>query len=61
VDLASGAIEVYASPGASPGSAGHYAERRTFGREEELRSLTVAGLSFPVRDVLGDANERERG
>jgi Uma2 family endonuclease len=61
VDLASGAIEVYASPGASLGSAGRYAERRPFGREEGLRSLTVAGLSFPVRGVLGDANEQEQG
>jgi Uma2 family endonuclease len=59
VDLASGAIEVYASPEASRVSAGRYAKRRTFGRGEELRSITVAGLRFAVRDVVGDAAERE--
>lgn len=59
VDLASGAIEVYASPEASRVSAGRYAKRRTFGRGEELRSFTVAGLHFAVRDVVGDAAERE--
>jgi Uma2 family endonuclease len=59
VDLASGAIEVYASPEASRVLAGRYAKRRTFGRGEELRSLTVAGLRFAVRDVVGDAAERE--
>lgn len=59
VDLASGAIEVYASPEASRVSAGRYAKRRTFGRREELRSFTVAGLRFAVRDVVGDAAERE--
>ena len=59
VDLASGAIEVYASPEASRVSAGRYAKRRTFGRGAELRSFTVAGLRFAVRDVVGDAAERE--
>jgi Uma2 family endonuclease len=59
VDLASGAIEVYASPEASRVSAGRYAKRRTFGRGEELRSFTVAGPRFAVRDVTGDAAERE--
>jgi Uma2 family endonuclease len=59
VDLASGAIEVYASPEASRVSAGRYAKRRTFGRGEELRSFTVDGLRFAVRDVVGDAAERE--
>ena len=59
VDLASGAIEVYASPEASRVSAGRYAKRRTFWRGEELRSFTVAGLRFAVRDVVGDAAERE--
>jgi hypothetical protein len=59
VDLASGAIEVYASPEASRVSAGRYAKRRTFGRGEELRTFTVAGLRFAVRDVVGDAAERE--
>lgn len=59
VDLASGAIEVYASPEASRVSAGRYAKRRTFGRGEELHSFTVAGLRFAVRDVVGDAAERE--
>ena len=59
VDLASGVIEVYASPEASRVSAGRYAKRRTFGRGEELRSFTVAGLRFAVRDVVGDAAERE--
>src|SRR5215210_208721 len=34
VDIRAGAIEVLASPG----SGGSYTERRTFGREEELRS-----------------------
>jgi len=53
VDLAAGAIEVYASPGSS----GRYANRRTFAREEELRSFTIADLRFAVRDVVG----RERG
>ncbi len=55
VDLAAGAIEVYASPG----SGGRYADRRTFGRDEELRSFTVADLGFAVRDVVG--SERTRG
>ena len=63
VDLASGAIEVYSSPeppaGASPGSMGRYAEMRTFGRERELRSPTVPGLGFAVRDVVGEAAEGE--
>jgi Uma2 family endonuclease len=59
VDLASGAIEVYASPEASRVSAGRYAKRRTFGRGEELRSFTVTGLRFAVRDVVGEAAERE--
>ena len=53
VDLAAGAVEVYASPGSS----GRYANRRTFAREEELRSFTIADLRFAVRDVVG----RERG
>ncbi len=68
VDLVAGAIEVYASPEASPavsseawsatpGSSGRYAYARTFGREEELRPFTVADLRFAVRDVIG----RERG
>ncbi|MBA2533619.1 MAG: Uma2 family endonuclease [Rubrobacter sp.] len=64
VDLASGAIEVYSSPespaGASPGSVGRYAEMGTFGREGELRSPTVPGLGFAVRDVVGEAAEGER-
>ena len=51
VDLAAGAIEVYASPV----SGGHYADRRTFTREAELRSFTVAELRFAVRDVVGQA------
>jgi Uma2 family endonuclease len=49
IDLAAGAIEIYASPG----SGGSYADRRTFAREEESRSPTVAGLRFAVRDVVG--------
>ena len=53
VDLAAGAVEVYASPGSS----GRYANRRTFAREGELRSFTIADLRFAVRDVVG----RERG
>ena len=60
VDLAAGAIEVHASPEASPatpGSGGRYGYARTFGRGEELRSFTVADLRFAVRDVIG----RERG
>ena len=64
VDLASGTIVVYSStealPEAPPGSIGRYAERRTFGRGEELRSSTVAGLGFPVRDVVGEAAEGGR-
>ena len=51
VDLAAGAIEAYASPEASPG--GRYVDSRTFGREQELRSFTVADLRFAVRDVVG--------
>ncbi|MDQ3862080.1 MAG: Uma2 family endonuclease [Actinomycetota bacterium] len=53
VDLISGAVDVYASPGS-----GGYAERRTFGREHELRSPTVAGLGFAVSDVVGREGER---
>src|SRR5215210_9536412 len=49
VDLAAGVIEVYASPG----SGGHYATRRTFAREEDLRSFTVDDLRLAVRDVVG--------
>ncbi len=54
VDLTSGVIEVYASPG----SAGTYAERRTFGREDDLSSPTLAGLRFAVGDVVGREDER---
>lgn len=70
VDLAACAIEVYASPEASPatpGTGGRYGERRIFGREEELRSFTITNLALAVRDVVGDvvgdavARERERG
>ena len=48
-------------PEAPSDSAGRYAERSTFGRAEELRSFTVCGLDFAVRDVVGEAAERERG
>jgi Uma2 family endonuclease len=59
VDLAAGAIEVYASPGvASLGVGGRYATTRIFGREEELRSFTVADLRFAVGDVVGASVER---
>jgi Uma2 family endonuclease len=60
VDLVSGTVEVYSSPEALPGSVGRYSERRTFGREGELRSATVAGLCFEVRDVVGEAAEGGR-
>ena len=56
VDLASGTVQVYSSPGA----AGRYVESRVFGREEELLSPTVAGLGFGVRDVVGEAAEGGR-
>ena len=52
VDLAAGVIEVYASP-EGPGSGGRYATTRVFGREDELRSFTVADLHFAVGDVVG--------
>ena len=60
VDLATATIEVYASPAplASPGAGGRYAEVRTFGRKEELRSFTVADLRFAVSDVVGASLER---
>lgn len=63
VDLAAGTIEVYASPrAASPevaplGAGGRYDEVRIFGREEELRSFTVADLRFAVGDVVGASPE----
>jgi len=60
VDLAGGTIEVYSSPEASPGSVERYSESRSFGREGELRSATVAGLGFAVRDVVGEAAEGGR-
>lgn len=56
VDLAAGAVEVYALPEASPG--GRYADGRTFGREEELRSFTVADLRFAVHEVVGPGRAR---
>ena len=59
VDLAGGTIEVYSSPEALAGPVWRYSERRTFGREEELRSATMAGLGFSVRDVVGRAAEDE--
>lgn len=62
VDLAAGAIEVYASPetlSGTPGSGGRYADGRTFGRDEELSSFTVAGLRLAVRDLVG--SERTQG
>ncbi|CAN5782023.1 Uma2 family endonuclease [soil metagenome] len=49
VDLAAGVIGVYTSPG----SGRRYSNRRTFAREEELRSFTVDDLRFAVRDVVG--------
>ena len=65
VDLAAATIEVYASPAplaspeVAPLEAGErYGEVRIFGREEELRSFTVADLRFAVSDVVGASLER---
>jgi Uma2 family endonuclease len=47
-DLQASAVEVYSDP-----KDDRYGSARTYGREESLRSATVAGLSAPVREVLG--------
>jgi Uma2 family endonuclease len=48
VDLASRRVELYAKP-----EEGSYATTRRCGREDELRSESVSGLSLPVRDITG--------
>lgn len=48
VDLQNETIEVYADP-----EDGRYAKVRRYGREEELRSETVPGLTLPIEVILG--------
>ena len=55
VDIASGAVTVFTSPGPDG-----YADRRVFRRGEEIASTAVAGLQLTVDEIVGRGADRRR-